>query len=232
MAAEEAEEPVGEPQPQQGVDELAAGVADVLRAAVGVGTAVARTVARTAGAAGAVPRADDAAQLGALVQSSLAAAGSVARVVVYGIGVAARAVAASPPDGAAPGSRRTGDGAASAASSEPAPLPTAPEVHAGSTLRVPLSVENPDEQPLALEMRCSGAVRLDGAPEGTPVPALAQAVRFDPATLTVAPRDFEKVTVFVDVPVGAAAGPHRIAITDAAGSFSATLDVRVHAPAP
>ena len=234
MPEDSANDPVSGATPEPGVDELAAGVADVLRAAMGVGTAMARTVARTTGAvAAAAPQGEQGAQLTALVQSTLDAAGGVARVIVRGLGVAARAAAAEArPDAAASAERWPAGGNGATPAEEPPPVPTAPEVHAGSTLRVPLSVENPADSPLDLAMACTGAARLDGGGGATGVPELAAAVRFEPASLSVAPRDFEKLTVYIDVPAGVAAGPHRVAIADADGSFTATLDVRVLAGNP
>ena len=101
--------------------------------------------------------------------------------------------------------------------SAPSPEPTdaqqhnLPTVHRGATLRIPLSIENPGTEPMiemsfvCLEMRLikregdEGSYSLDW-------------VRFEPPMLSIAPNDFEKLTVFIDIPEDATVGRYQTSI--------------------
>jgi hypothetical protein len=197
-------------------DAIAAGVADVVRAALGVGAALARSVTRAVESGESEPSRPGTGPLGDLVRDSLEATGGVVRVIVRGIGVTGRAVAVPL------SARRDVPSAAVAQASH------RPRVHAGSTLRVPLAVENAGSEPLTeMHIRCQLISRLEGAesPEGEPLATFA--IRFEPSILTVGPRDFEKLTVYVDVPARTAPGCYRADITDDSSGFEATLDFDV-----
>jgi hypothetical protein len=108
----------------------------------------------------------------------------------------------------------------------------------GSILRVPMSVENPGRTPMVdLVFKLAA---LKGPPGGTLGPTC---VRVDPERLTIAPADFEKLSLVVDVPQGAAPGiyegllqleskpelqvPFRFAVTEAVrGSTPSTDDAQ------
>ena len=99
--------------------------------------------------------------------------------------------------------------------------PTRPTVKRGATLRMPLSIENPsatDAEELAfvpLELRFRGTGPGASLPQDS--------MRFEPEVLKVAPRDFEKLTVFVDVPKNAALGRHEARIGLAGGDFETSI---------
>jgi len=85
-----------------------------------------------------------------------------------------------------------------------------PRTRAGATLRVPLSVENPGDRPMTGLAPYLRAVRIDGASK--PDALAAEAVRFEPPHLDVAPRDFEKLTVFATLPLNAAPGHYELVL--------------------
>lgn len=203
------------PATSTGADDIAAGVADVVRAALGVGAALARSVTRTLETGEAEALQPATGPLGELVRDSLDAAGGVVRVIVRGIGVTRRAVAV--PLGAV----------RQAPLATAAEVPQGPRVHAGSTLRVPLSIENPGPEPLKeMAVRCSRVARVEGGVPGEDAPSLLAGVRFEPQSLNIGPRDFEKLTVYVDVPAGTSPGSYRADLTDG-GGFAASLEFEV-----
>lgn len=71
-----------------------------------------------------------------------------------------------------------------------------PTVEPGATLRIPLSIENPGNEPM--EGMGFSCLRLVGETAGVGTPLDKRALRFAPRSLTVAPHDFEKLTVFVN----------------------------------
>jgi hypothetical protein len=82
-----------------------------------------------------------------------------------------------------------------------------PVLRPGATLRVPLSIENPGQEG-AMEMR--PAVR-SWTLDGQPAQDLAT-VRFAPEYLSVAPLDFEKLTVSIELADDADAGAYVLEI--------------------
>jgi hypothetical protein len=97
-----------------------------------------------------------------------------------------------------------------------------PTVKPGGTLRIPLSIENPDTAAMddlgfvTLDMRHRGAGhgrRLD-----------TDAVRFEPETLTIAPHDFEKLTLYIEIPENTAPGRYEAVI--GLGGTSQEMSVR------
>ena len=85
-----------------------------------------------------------------------------------------------------------------------------PRTRAGATLRVPLSVENPGDLPMTGLAPYLRAVRIDGV--STTGALAAETVRFEPPHFDVAPRDFEKLTVFVMLPVNASPGHYELVL--------------------
>jgi hypothetical protein len=100
-----------------------------------------------------------------------------------------------------------------------------PIVRAGSTLRVPLLVQN-QESASTPEMGfvCPTLERLDGTDGRGPEPS---DLRFVPPMLMVGPRDFEKLTVLVAVPPDATAGRYRAHIVGDPGAFRTALEFDV-----
>jgi hypothetical protein len=80
-----------------------------------------------------------------------------------------------------------------------------------------MSIENPTDQPMT-EMQFK-ILRVASEPSGNGASLPATAIRFEPPVLTVAARDFEKLTVLVDVPAGTAPGRYDASIGLMEGSF-------------
>ena len=83
-----------------------------------------------------------------------------------------------------------------------------PTVAAGDSLRLPLSVHNPGSEPMLGIVAHLRAVRHGEAERSD-----ALGVSFAPELLTVAPRDFEKLTVTVAVPAATDSGPWSVQFT-------------------
>ncbi|MEG3158885.1 hypothetical protein U1763_00050 [Sphingomonas sp. LB2R24] len=92
------------------------------------------------------------------------------------------------------------------------PTRNGPRVAPGETLHIPLSVDNPGSQPMADLVPTVIGMRFGGADVAPP------AVRFLPATLTVAPRDFEKLVIAIDVPIDALPGLWQLSFTMGVGT--------------
>lgn len=171
-------------------DELTRSMLDVVEAGLGVGVALARTAAVVASGGKAVAPPEEDRPIPAIIHYSLAAVSELA-------GLATRAFSFRP----------------SAAADAPAAAKSAgraggPRVKAGATLRVPLSIENPGDQPMGPLRPEVRAVRRDGEDAEGALPA--SAVRFTPGEFVVAPKDFEKLTVFVSAPADAPVGRYDV----------------------
>jgi hypothetical protein len=118
------------------------------------------------------------------------------------------------------------------ASPRPTQAASLPMVTRGSTLRVPLLVENTGQTPTrSLTFATTSLVRAGcaDAVECTCLPA--ESVTFAPETLVVAAHDFEKLTVRVAVPSDAPPGGYTASITAGNGWFSTTIGFSVVPPA-
>jgi hypothetical protein len=194
------------------VRDLSDGVAGLFTAALDVAVAVARTFERATAPNNAPPHVrDDASRLEQVVGFSVATLTNVIRVAVAGAtsGVGSRKPAAPAQPAAA---------AESAASEQGAP---APRLRRGATLRIPLVVENQGDQDLVISgIQCS---ELTVASPGEGLPLEKSAFRFQPASLTLQPKDFEKLTVFVTAGPYAATGTYTATLAAAEGGFAAQL---------
>jgi hypothetical protein len=172
-------------------NDIATGVGNVVDAALGLGVSLARVVAEATALGRPVePVAAGTPALTAIVRYGATAAGNVVGALVSSVqGV-------KPSVGAA---RRPAPAAAKAAG---------PRVAPGATLRVPLSVENPSDRPMANLSPRLRAVRRGGADAGALLPA--GCVHFSPAAFEVAAHDFEKLTVMVSVPAETPAGDYEV----------------------
>ena len=190
-------------------DPLTDRVADVVDAGLQLGASLARTLASATGSKDVAPTGkpplDDVVSFGTATASNLI--GLVAAGARTGMGVTSRAT-----------------GAAAPARGTPPAQVGIPVVTAGSTLRVPLLVENTGPTPTrALTYATSSIIRA-GCDDGDACSCLSvDVVTFDPSTLVVAARDFEKLTVRIAVPVDAPAGDYGASITAGDGWFSADL---------
>ncbi|HUP69065.1 MAG TPA: hypothetical protein VM142_04530 [Acidimicrobiales bacterium] len=193
------------------VEKVLVQLAGLLNSAVDVGASAARVARTTAQQASVL----EPAQLGEAVRNSATAAGNVLGLFVNGLRAATAA-----PAGGRPQTEASASGAPSG--SPAAELPT---VRAGSTLRVPLLVENREAVEMSgLDFTCRSVDRLVPG-EGPGVGR--HHVRFEPSTLTVASRDFEKLTVRVATAPDTAPGRYRATIVGGADVFSTTLEFNV-----
>ena len=104
-------------------------------------------------------------------------------------------------------------------------MPDIPTVPAGAILKMPLSVENPATEPMVdLQFVCLG-VRRRGNNENLPL--TCEHVHFDPPTLTVTPRDFEKLTTTIAVPPDTPPGRYTVMIGLETGGFETPLSFDV-----
>jgi hypothetical protein len=203
-----------------GTEQLVKGVAELASATLGVGATFARIAAEaTAGERPVPPPPQPAAPLTSIVHYSAAALVNIVDAVRTGMGEVRAATGQ-----ARPATRAAKARPAPAASPPPAELPTA---RPDSTLRMPLSIENTSDTPMAdLQFTC---LALEAEPSGAGTPLTVTSVRFEPASLTVAPHDFEKLTVYVDVPAGTAPGHYLATIGLESGSFHTSFPFAVAA---
>jgi hypothetical protein len=85
--------------------------------------------------------------------------------------------------------------------------PSAPAVQPGATLRIPLSIENPSTQPMHALQPTIISIQCDGADVTV---AARDAIEFVPPSLTIAPRDLEKLTVLITPPATTPPGRYEI----------------------
>lgn len=227
-ARRETKPPEGAP-PDAAADALVRGMSEVIAAALGVGASVARATAEaTAGSRGVESPPGDR-PLEAIVHYGMATVSNVLGLVgsAAGLGVrgaAAAAGAASDMARSAAGVATGGPGSASAASASTNHGVGLPRVRAGHTLRVPLSIENPGAERMSgVTPSCTSL----GGGTGVGRRLDASAVRFQPSTLEIAPRDFEKLTVFVDAPADAAPGRYDAVIALGGGGGETRLAFEV-----
>lgn len=121
--------------------------------------------------------------------------------------------------------------ASRAATPERAPARTQPMVTTGSTLRVPLLVENTGQTPTRSLTFTPASIVRAGCEDGAGCTCLPpDTVRFSPETLVVAAHDVEKLTVRFAVPADAPPGDYTADVAAGGGWFSTTIRFSVVAP--
>lgn len=196
VAEKEAEKE--EPASARHEPDFVASMAGVVDAALGVGVSLARVMASATSPGRSVPvMPEGTPALLAIVRYGVSAMGNVAQAVIDGTQSLGKRKPSSP---AAAANKTSAAGAKSAAKA------AGPRVLAGASLRVPLSVENPAERPmLGLRPQLRGIFHLGlDASKRLPVPV------FEPTELNVAPHDFEKLVVRLDVPADAPPGVYEL----------------------
>lgn len=202
-------------------DALTERLTEVLDAGLQLGASLAR---RLAEATGSPEQQETGVPVDDLVRFGSEAAGNVISLVAAGartgVDLGARAGRAVTPD------RGTAPRAATAAA-----LPT---VSTGSTLRVPLLVENTGQAPTRSLTFATTSLLRSGCPDAAACTCLAvDAVTFTPETLVVAAHDFEKLTVRLAVPAETTPGDYTASIVAGDGWFSTTIRFSVvERPAP
>ncbi len=187
--------------------DIVTGVTEVVNAALGVGASLAKAFAQATAAGVPVSApSEGAGPLNAIVHYGVAAVTNVAGFLINSAGGIRMGTSA--------------DAAPAAASRA-----VLPRVHQGATLRIPLSIENPGEQPMNnITFGCSEIVYL-GKKTG---PTLsANNVRFQPPTLEIPPHDFEKLTLFIDTGADTATGRYRVKIETGAGGVITIVEFDV-----
>jgi hypothetical protein len=188
-----------EPAGAAATPDLGQSLAGVVDAVLGVGASLARVVAEATAPDGVVePLPPSTPAFQAIVRYGVTAMGHVATALISGgerLRTGAAAGAGSPPSPATPATARAGG----------------PRVQAGATLRVPLSVENPGDRPMTGLSPRVRAFRVSGGADASGLLA-AETIRFAPGVFDVAPRDFEKLTVFLPVPEDMPAGAYELVL--------------------
>lgn len=186
-------------------DRLADRLSEVLEAGLGLGASMARGLARATGSTDVAPSA--AAPIDDIVTYGTAAASNVVRRV------AATARPSPPRDSPA------GQGA-----DRSPPASGGPTVTAGSTLRIPLLVENTSGEPTHDLPFTATSLLRDGCPDDGDCTCLpTTAVQFTPTKLAVGPKDFEKLTVRIATTAETPSGDYRAAIAGGDGWFTTTI---------
>lgn len=190
---------------------LATSLADVVDAALGVGVSLARVVAQaTAPGRSVDPPAAGTSSIETIVRYGVTAAGNVASAAWASADGLRKAGGSVLRSGVAAAGKTTAKAGAGAQRAGTKPSTTGPRVQPGATLRVPLSVENPSDAPMrALSPRVRAVRR--GSAEASDVIA-PDTVRFTPGLFDVAPRDFEKLSVYVPVPADAPEGLYEVVL--------------------
>jgi hypothetical protein len=197
-------------------DAVMGGVSQAIKLTLGAGASVAKVMAEaTAGNRPVAEPRRSGSEFDQLVHYGLATVVNVIGTIATGVNDFRQAEA----QGARP--QPAADPTAQPAPAEAAPLPEIPTVPAGATLKLPLSVENPGTEPMQ-DMRfvCLG-VQSETA-MGT-VPLTCAHVQFDPPLLTVNPRNFEKLTTTIAIPVDTPPGRYTVTIGLGGGEFETPL---------
>jgi hypothetical protein len=199
---------------------LARGVSDVISAAIGVGTSVAKAFADATARGKPVAPAGGGTGLEAFIHYGVAAVTNVMGMVASGIetGTGATAAARRPTPSAARANSET---------SEPvAPDSRLPAVHAGGRLRIPLSIENTSAEPLSdVAVRCARITSSNGG-DSDSLRDIAL-VRCEPPILSISPRDFEKTTVFIETSPDIPSGRYEAVIAIGSSGFESRVEFDV-----
>lgn len=197
-------------------EELVPRFAEVLDAVIGVGAALARSAAQ-ATTSSTLPQVSQA-PLQDMVRFGATAVGNLGGMVVDAARGGRRVVAARTPGAASPGSQQL------------------PRVTQGSTLRVPLLVENTGHAPTpevaftvaaVARMAPVSPVEPDDDAAGGGHGVLASDVSFSPTVLVIGPRDFEKLTVRITTSPDTEPGRYRVTVDGADGWFSTDIELDV-----
>jgi hypothetical protein len=199
------------PDDAQSAPDLGRSLGEVVGAALDVGVSMSRVLAQATAANGKVkPLPPATPPLQAIVRYGITAMGNMVSAIASG-GQVLRQAAGATAAAAQAAAQSVASPPAAGSAAAPVGTPASPRVHAGATLRVPLTVENTSERPMRELQPSVRALRHGGAAgaDATGVIPVA-AVHFAPERFDVAPRDFEKLTVFVAVPEGTPVGSYEL----------------------
>jgi hypothetical protein len=201
---------------QRAESPIAEGLSAVVNAAFGVGAAIAKTLAEATASGKTVAQPDSGqGPLGEMVHYGVTTVSNVIGLVVSVMGDAKSQDEESSPSRATP---ETGRAAAASTKS----IPT---VHQGRSLRMPLSMENPGDQPMEnLLFVCQ---KMEARELGDGQPLLVDALRFQPEHMDIAPKDFEKLTLLIDTDSETAPGRYVALIGVAEGGLELKVEFEV-----
>ena len=207
-------------QEKPAVPSVAEGVSEVVNAAFGVGAAIAKTLAEATAAGKPVTRPEaQQGPFGEMVHYGVTTLTNVIGLVVSVMGgvvsgATDRGQSVSPGAAEPPVAREKGSGASNH-----------PKVHQRGTLRIPLSMENPTDQPMEnLVFICQG---MRGKRLQAGQPLTETAMRFQPERLDIAPKDFEKLTLLIETDAQTAPGDYVAHVGVATGDFQIKVEFEV-----
>ncbi len=210
---------------------LAAGamgrIGDLVRTTLDAGASMARSAAAATATKDLPPR--GATSLEDIVTFGTAAAGNLFRYAMDAARTAERFASTMTPGAPTPESSHRppppGDPAGMFGGTD------RPRVARGAVLRVPLLVENAGADPTPeLDFDATGVQRVSAVNGGAGDGIGVDQVTFTPTTLTVGPRDFEKLTVRIHTAPGTATGTYRATVTGGGGWFSTVIEFDVTDP--
>jgi hypothetical protein len=224
---------------------IADGVSALVGAALGVGAAIAKVVAEaTAGSKPLPPPKGNGTPIDIIVHYGIATVGNV-----VGAGASAAGTAAGPIISSIGAGIVSGIGSKIGAQvntdspgnlhNEHEPVATSqpgnsaktqeasgqvlPRVHQGATLRMPLSIENPGPEPMTdMVIKCLSLIALSSEAGEL---LKGSAVRLQPESLSIEPRDFEKLVVYIDTTTQTATGLYELVL--GTESFQTRLQFQV-----
>ena len=194
------------------IDDIATDVSDVVVSILGIGTAVAKIFAEATSGGKKLPKPED-------------GSGPINVIVHYGmtgitnmLGVVVGTVKSK--EGLDAGIKQSEESV-----SKPQTDSFVPLVEKGATLRIPLSIENPGGEPmLGMVFSCT---TMESEPTAPGRPLTKEALHFQPNVLNVAPKDFEKLTVFIETSEDTAPGDYTAIIGMGIDTFESKVHFKV-----
>lgn len=185
-------------------------ISEVVSAALDVGVSITRTFAKaTTGEKPLKEPKEEDGPLNAMVYFGVTAASNLANQLFTGFKAAAERTARA--------GRKTAQAPSSSA--------TLPTVRQGATLRIPLSIENQGSDPMVnMEFLC---LSIKAEKQGDTHNLSNKALRFEPKKLKVAPKDFEKLTVFINTEVDTIPDEYEVTICLLDGNFQMSIQFSV-----
>lgn len=194
-----------------GVDDIVTSLSDVVGAVMGVGAAVTKTFAEvTSGSKKISPPEEGSNPINVMVHYTMEGVTNVVSAVVGAVGGREDQETNQPTEKAA---------------AKPQAAPVVPVVERGATLRIPLSIENPGDEPM--QGMAFGCTAIEGHATAAGLPLSKAALRFQPEILDVAPKDFEKLTVFINTAEDTAPGDYTATIGLGGGTFESHVPFKV-----
>jgi hypothetical protein len=210
--------------PQAGVDKLMTGVLEIATATLGISATLAKTLAQETAKGNSIPEPEGReSPLNTTVHYGIATVTNVLKLVIASVPVPTNI----PTEQQSESTRSANSSSKNdTRNSQNASHPGLPTVHPGSLLRIPLSIENPGVEPMNdMMIYCESLEALVEEDRGQKLDS--NAIRFQPETLSIAPKDFEKLTVFVTTHIETTVGDYTAIIKIGSDNFETILKFRV-----